>query len=723
LTLHLAPNAPIAWLWLATLAALGVAVWAYGFRQPPLRLSARRTMALLRVAALAVLVWLLALPVLERDLGASSTRVVVLRDRSLSMDRPSGETRANAPGIETRAEIAAQAVKELSTAFRGRAQVEVRDFAGALIADSAATGLPAGGSGRAATATGDALAELSRLPVERRPDGVVIVSDGAVNAGEDPVAAARALGVPVHALLVGEHAGIDRGIAGVEASSDARVGEATPVRVRVVSDEERGTPIEVKLTDGDHELAHTTVLAPGAGAEATAEMRVVPTHAGLALWTARVAPLEHDLSPDDDTHGVAVPVAPGKLGVLALSAGLNWDLTFLRRSLLGDSTIDLDSRVRDGSGNWRGLEKSRPGALSASDLNGRAVVVLDAVSGAELPPAFDKALAAFVHGGGGLLLFSGPEPGAARFAHGALGSELAFASGAAIGAQGAPEPQPIAAELLMWDDDQARGDRAWHEAAPLSDVLPIAPGGADRVLIAARENRNVPLWLARTVGRGQVLLVNGTGLWRWSLTGTDELSGERGRRLWRKTMRWLSEPVQGEPLRVTAERRLVPGGEPVRLDALLQDAQFHAVSGAEVRGEITGPGGSLQRIEFAPGGPGAYTSSFASPGPGRWQVSVRATRDGRELGRARGEFAVDRWTLEALNAQPDSAAMAGIAAASGGKFGHASNAAAWARGLDTRQLVRNRTASARLWESPWLFALVVGMLSVEWAWRRRRGLP
>jgi hypothetical protein len=29
----------------------------------------------------------------------------------------------------------------------------------------------------------------------------------------------------------------------------------------------------------------------------------------------------------------------------------------------------------------------------------------------------------------------------------------------------------------------------------------------------------------------------------------------------------------------------------------------------------------------------------------------------------------------------------------------------------------------RLWESPWLFAVVVGMLGLEWAWRRRRGLP
>lgn len=710
LALHLAPNAPWPWLVLGTLAFVALAVWAYSFRQPPLPFASRRILSALRFAALVLLLWLLALPVLERALPSAGARVVVLEDRSLSMDEP------ERVGGGTRAEAATRALRELRHALHGRAQLEVRGFAGTLLPDTAA-----GDSGaRSASAPGEALAELARLSVARRPDGVVLLSDGAVNAGDDPVAAARALGVPVHTLLVGERAGLDRGIAGVEASNEARVGEATPVRVRVVSDEERGTPIAVKLEEAGRELAHTTVLAPGPGAEATAELRVIPTRPGLALWTARVAPLEHDASPDDDAHGVAVPVAPGKLGVLVLSAGLNWDLAFLRRSLERDSSVALDTRVRDGGG-WRSIERGRSVPLAPSDLAGRAVVVLDALAGPDLGPALDQALAAFVRGGGGLLLLSGPDPGATRFARGSLARELTFAS-AGFGAQAAPEPQPLASELLAWDDDPARGARAWHDAAPLSDVAQIAPGGADRVLLSSRDG-GPPLWLVRAIGRGQALLVNGTGLWRWSLAGTDELAGERGRRLWRKTMRWLAEPVQGEPLRVTAERRLVPGGEPVRLDALLQDAQFRSVSGADVRGEISGPDGRQREIVFTPGGAGAYTATFPSPGPGRWQVSARASKGGRELDRARSEFVVDRWTLEALNAQPDSATMAAIATASGGRAGRAADVAAWARGLDPRALVRHQRATSRLWESPWLFALVVAMLSAEWTWRRRRGLP
>ena len=131
---------------------------------------------------------------------------------------------------------------------------------------------------------------------------------------------------------------------------------------------------------------------------------------------------------------------------------------------------------------------------------------------------------------------------------------------------------------------------------------------------------------------------------------------------------------------------------------------------------------ALQRFVFTPGGAGAYRATVPSPGAGRWQVSVRATRDGREVGRARNEFVVDRWTLEALRPQPDSATMAAIASASGGRAGRAEEAATWARALDTRTLVRPQQASTRLWESPWLFAIIVTLLSLEWMWRRRRGL-
>ena len=711
LSLHLAPNAPALWLALASLSFIALSLWAYRFAIPPLPARARRLLPILRAVALVALAWLLAQPVLERARAGRSARLVVLLDRSRSMELPAS------PGGATRAAEAAAAAEAIERAWRGRASVRVVPFAARLGRDSSSTGA------RGATALGDALAALPLAPEGQELDGVVVVSDGAVNAGQDPLAAARTLGVPVHTVLTGVARGPDRSVTEVEASTSARVGEATPVRVHIASSEERGIAITARLLDGDRELGRTAVVSPGAGLEAVAEFRITPTRPGLAVWTARVDSLAGETSTANDARQVALEVAPGRLGVLVMSAGLNWDVAFLRRGLLADSGVSLRTLVREGGG-WREAKSGRPVAgPGPPDLKGQAAVVLDALSPTDLGPGMDAGLDAFVRGGGGLLLLGGPAPGVARFRGGSLGSQLALGMDQASPIRsGSPEPSAEASELLSWDDDPQRGERAWRAAAPLSDLAPVAPGAGDRVLIGSR-GAGPPLFVARRVGRGQALFVNGTGLWRWSLSSHDDLSAERGRRLWRRLVRWLAEPVQGEPLRVRPERWLTARGEPVRLFASLQGADFKPVAGATLAGEAQDASGRTIRLAFTPRAAGSYEATLPEPAPGRYRVTVRAAKGGVELGRAASEFAVDRWSLEEARADPDSATLAAIAGATGGRMVGAAAAAGWASALPTRAIARARSDSLRLWESPWVFAMVVGLLSVEWAWRRRRGLP
>jgi len=525
-------------------------------------------------------------------------------------------------------------------------------------------------------------------------------------------------------VAVGRAGAPDRVVTEVESQDVARVGRPAVVRARVTSTEERGAPMTVRLLEDGRELTRATVIAPGGGAEATAEFQVVPTRPGLALWTVRVDSLPGDPTRANDARQLAVEVSPGRLGVLLVSGGLNWDLTFLRRALLGDSSLAVTTIVRERAG-WRALERRAGpgGAPSAASLRGQAVVVLDAVAPAEVGPDFDRALAAFVRAGGGLLALGGPAPGLARYGAGALGTDLAVTLDASLAAGGGgAQPALEARELLDWDPDPARGARAWSAAAPLAELAPVRPGAGDRVLIGSADG-GPPLLLARHVGRGQALFVNGTGLWRWSLSGVDELTAERGRVLWRRLAHWLAEPAQAEPLRVRPERWLTAGGEPVRLFATLQDSAFRPVAGGEVLAEVQDAAGHSRPVSFESRARGSYEAVLDDPPPGRCRLSARAVRGGRELGRATTDFAVDRWSLELAHSLPDSAALAAVARATGGRVTDAAQVDRWARTLPTRALARGRVESRRLWESPWVFALVVGLLSVEWFWRRRRGLP
>ena len=188
-------------------------------------------------------------------------------------------------------------------------------------------------------------------------------------------------------------------------------------------------------------------------------------------------------------------------------------------------------------------------------------------------------------------------------------------------------------------------------------------------------------------------------------------------------MHWLAEPVQGEPLRVKPERWLFAGGEPVRLAATLQDDAFRPVAGATVEGEITGGDGRARRVRFMAGSAGSYGLELGDLPPGRYQVQAFAPLGGRRSGARRVS---SRWIDGAWRRAArcrTARRFAALTSATGGRLIRADDVTRWSRELEVRSLGRGRTESVRLWESPWMFAVVVGALEPQWAWRRRRGLP
>ena len=175
--------------------------------------------------------------------------------------------------------------------------------------------------------------------------------------------------------------------------------------------------------------------------------------------------------------------------MLLVSGELNWDLTFLRRALAGDSSLALGGYVRE-RGGWQRARARRPAAGAPRPARrtcaARRWWCSTAIAPAEVGPDFERALAAFVRGGGGLLALGGPAPGLARLRGGrSVPISRSPRDGAAPARGGAPNRTPRRATCVAWDPDPARGERAWRVAAPLADVMPLRAGAGDRVLIGS----------------------------------------------------------------------------------------------------------------------------------------------------------------------------------------------------------------------------------------------
>jgi hypothetical protein len=716
------------WTMPLLLAAVALALWAYRFVLPPLAPHTRRLLFLLRALALAALILLLARPIFSSPEAGGGREVVVLEDRSLSMDLPSSEAK------RTRADIAHHAADDVARRLAGR--YRVRRYVFASEARSAESD-SAGRLDRASTALGDAVASLSG---REGLAGVVVVSDGAANRGRDPVQSARELGRPVSTVAVEGSRGWNASLEEVMVNPTARSGQPTPIAVRLRNEGSGARRAHVTVSEGNETLAQRDVTLPPSGEETVEEMTIVPRRAGLAFYRVQLDAGPGETMDADNRRAAVQTVTPDRQRVLALVPGPNWDWTWLKRAVDGDSSWAAEhAQIRPGG--WAAMPSIPPkyAPPAGAALTRYAVVVVQGISAADANGPLGTRLAEYLRNGGGLVLWGGDGAGGAPLA--ALrGSALVRETGLDVGSSASDfsvdPPSGTLPDLIHVEEDADLVRRFFAGAPPLTGVSPINPRPGDQVVLTAANGR-VPILMLRRVGRGHLLVINGSGLWRWGFSAADQAAAPRFERLWGNALRLLSEPTQSEPLRVAADRPLVSRGEPIEVSASLQDARFQPVDGASVTASLEResdlPGakaGGAAPLRALPGpvrllgqGGGTYAGRWESLPPGRYRLRATSTSAGGGRAAATSEFVVDEWSPEFLASESDTRTLERMAQVSGGVSGTPDKLGNLAGKISSSAASSGKMHEHRLWEGPLIYVLSVCLLSGEWFLRRSRGLP
>ena len=165
-------------------------------------------------------------------------------------------------------------------------------------------------------------------------------------------------------------------------------------------------------------------------------------------------------------------------------------------------------------------------------------------------------------------------------------------------------------------------------------------------------------------------------------------------------------------------------GDSIAIDVDARDASFTHVPDAIVDATLTLPGGATQPIKLRHGDAagGRYTAAFTPQQPGLYRVHAEARRGGASLG------AADRWMYvggadrEFADPRLNEGFLRRVARNSGGRYVRAAEASKVPSWL--QQAVPQTAAPERrdLWHEPWVFALLIVLLSTEWILRRRWGL-
>ncbi len=629
---------------------------------------------------------------------------------------------------------------------------------------------PVGPATDVSAAVRTAIDQLGGLPVA----AVVLLSDGGFNRGEAPEVVARMLrqrGIPLHAVGVGDPAEpINVAVTDVTAPRTAFKNDPFSVTVRLTAQNTGDQPIQVELlerrvnsSEPAKIIGSRTVTATADAIEPISFERKV-SEPGEVSYIARAVALSNEAVASDNEREIlpAVQILDDQMRVLLVAGSPSYDYRFLARMLERDKSVNVSTWLQSAD-----VGAVRDGNTIITELPTRqedlfqydAILFIDP-DPEEFDPVWASLVATFVtdHAGGVLYAagnkYSGrffrspktqsilemlpvlPEPDAEIILN-ELGQYQTRAWPLIIPEQAISDPilrqsDNLAENRLIWSSLEGV---YWHypvrREKPLANVLlrhsnpRMANTAGPHVLMATQ-----------LVGAGRAAFVGFNSTWRWRRDDEKYFN-----RFWIQMLRFL---VEGKLLGGRSRGLIITPkdqyelGESVVLTVRALDPAFNPLLVPELELKVHRPPGETKNDDenpdepvvltpipdregyyqgrFIPGRPGAYRFVLHLPG----RATSRPTDEERPIQK---EISVRPSDIEMQNTAMNKKALTRLAEASGGKYFEIDQTDRLA-GLipDASRSYITRERPRPLWDNGYVLLALIGVLTLEWALRKKAKL-
>jgi hypothetical protein len=555
----------------------------------------------------------------------------------------------------------------------------------------------------------------------RRLQAVVVLTDGR-QVGGDPVVASNlaAAGVPVFPVLA---AGATRDLAvgQVTMPTGVYLDEVLNVGVRVRAPGFRGMPVEVQLrTEG---VTQNQIVRVGDGDVADGQMHVRMDAPGLRKLTvgAGTAPGEASLLNNEVDRWVKV--IPAKLKVAVLTGTPGWDFQYLRNAVVRSPWVEASEAVLP------------PGAvlgMSAEQLLAQDVVVLDDVSVASLDLSQWDALHRLVTDkGGSVVLGAGDAHLPAEYTNDAMLADLLPYRGGGTSAvwrtwageeayfRVVPSAAAEGLDVLRLDGPTSTAAVAaqWSRLPALYRYLQLPALKPNTKALVVERETGAPVLTESRLGAGRTFMVCINETWRWRYkTGEAEQD-----RFWLQLLRYAAEEpylVNGPGWAFDVDRPQVHSGERVRVRAKSTAAAAATRPAGALQASVVRDGVAVETVPMTSAGPGRYEAVLPNLAPGEYVVRLGGAGQPMEI-----PLRVTGMAEEELSdLTGDESILKRLAEVTGGEVVPLASAGELLGKITEHHQSRPHVVERRLWDSPWLYAFVLGCLGAEWGLRKRFGL-
>ena len=225
----------------------------------------------------------------------------------------------------------------------------------------------------ALTDIGNAIKQADAAWKGQQRAGIVLITDGAHNAGALPMEALAALQMPVYAIGVGAvEPPKDIQIQRIDTTPVAYTGHEHLIRATIAQTGYTGQTTRLALREVESQRLISSATLTFVEGSQQVEFRLTPTTVGNFQYTLTLPTLEGELTAENNEKTFALKVVKAKLNVFYLEGRPRWEYTFLKRALERDPDIELTSA----------LLSKKPNAESVLNRSGGYYPVVSGESGA-----------------------------------------------------------------------------------------------------------------------------------------------------------------------------------------------------------------------------------------------------------------------------------------------------------------------------------------------------
>lgn len=543
-------------------------------------------------------------------------------------------------------------------------------------------------------------------------DAIVLLSDGIITFGRNPVIQATNLSTPIYAIAIGDTSVVrDIVLSNVLTNSTGYTNTQHIVEVSVKHNGYSDNNSSIRLRNSEGNLLDQKELNFQFEEEVistTFELEL--TRPGLQQFTIEVDDLDGEWSTENNSKTISIDVSDSKIKMVHIAFEVHPDVKMLRSILSGDENIELNAFTWLGN---RFIENGSP-ELSDADL-----IIFHGLPPASFSPnlleGFEELPSLYLQLPQNRLNRNPNFQNISLIQH--SGSRLF---------QLTLSPNPNTNEHPILELPEV----GYDNLAPLKGSLRTILTALDASTLFNSSYQGIqndnPL--VSIVERGNIRRVD-ISAWGWYkiYQSTNEMERDFITQLFSNIATWTSNDPDNRKLKISPAKSSFNISERVVINANLNNESGESESNATIEVNINSNSEFQGSYNMRNSGTGTYSVELPPLSSGLYTFTATARKGDREIDTQTGEFLIEESSTEYVNAIRNDELLSSLANETGGSFFYFDQLEGFWSTLDNDGILQTKEEVIENYLFPirsiFWFILVLVLLSSEWLLRKKFALP